>query len=440
MIWVRKGFAFLLSLLLLVTLLGTALSTSTNVTLSKPKKVEAFLAQSRLYDHFIAYTTDQAKKSQGSNPSDQAGSVSLNDDAVLKAAKQAFPPSLIQQSVNSFIDANYDWLEGKTATPQFKIDLTHAKLTFAQKVGKRVTTFSASLPQCVSAQDVQQQVGVDPLEATCRPPGAEPATLGAAVTKNLSASGDFLSDPVITANSVNPKGNQQSEPYYQKLSQLPKVYRLGTKLPYVFGVLSLLFALGVIFIALTRRRGFRQVGIVLALAGVVLIGSKFVADFTLRRIEHLVFNTANVGQLQQSLTNFLDRVETSLLRTNLWFGIGFLALALIIFIALLTTRNKGPRKPKVPGAPGDADAESENRRMPLIKARKRLMRPFGESIMPLGARPGGQPEKPAEAPEAASEPPKSPDKSAEAQASQSPADGGQAAPKPKKRRKPRLIQ
>lgn len=440
MIWVRKGSVFLLSLLLLVTLLGSALSTSTNVTLGKPGKVETFLAQSRLYDHFIAYTTDQAKKSTGK--SDQSSSVSLNDAAVLAAAKAAFPPSLIQQSVNQFIDANYAWLEGKTSKPEFTIDLTKAKEDFAQRVGKQVTTYAAGLPQCTSVQEVQQQVGVDPLDATCLPPGVDPTLLGAQVTSDISTSGDFLSNPVITPSSINPKGNEQGKPYYQKLSQLPKAYRLSTKLPYILGALSILFALGIIFISLTRRKGFRRVGAVLALAGIILVASKFIADFTLRRIEHLIFNTANVGQLQQSLTDFLDRVESSLLKTDLWFGIGFLVLALVIFIALIATRNKGPRKPKVPGEPANNPAsEEEGRRMPLIKARGRLLRPFGDSIMPLGTRPGGTTEKPAETPEEPPETSEEADDATPAQTSQEPSSDTQApASKPKKRRRPRLIQ
>lgn len=417
MIWVRKGIVLLLSLFLLVTLLGTASSTSTNVTLGKPDKIETYLAQSKLYDHFVAYVADQASKSEGG---DQTGSVSLNDAVVQAAARSSFPPQLIQQGVNTFIDANYAWLEGKTTVPQFRIDLSTAKETFAQKVGRHVKTYTASLPVCATAEAAQQQINVDPLSATCRPQGVDPAAVGAQVTKRLSTTGDFLSDPIITANAINPKGNKQAKPYYQKLSQLPKAYRLGTKLPYVLGALSVLLALGIVFLALSRRRGLRRVGVVLALAGVILIVSKFVSDYALKKAEGQVFNTTNVGQLQKSLTDFAHRVQASLVKIDLWFGAAFLLLALIIFCVLLATRDKtGKPKQNLEGA---TDEQKPKGQLPLLKARKRLARPFGDnSIMPLGAKPGGAPE-----------PPKKP--------SSAPLIPPAPEGKPKRRKPPRLIQ
>lgn len=413
MIWVRKGIVLLLSLFLLVTLLGTASSTSTNVTLGKPDKVETYLAESKLYDHFVAYVADQASKDEGG---DQTGSVSLNDAVVQAAARSSFPPQLVQQGVNQFIDANYAWLEGKTTIPQFRIDLSAAKETFAQKVGRHVKTYTAGLPVCATAQAAQQQINIDPLSATCRPQGVDPATVGAQVTQRLSTTGDFLSDPVITANAINPKGNKQDRPYYQKLSQLPKAYRLGTKLPYILGALSVLLALGILFIALSKRRGLRRIGVVLALAGIILIISKFASDYALKKAESHVFNTANVGQLQKSLTDFAYRVQASLVKIDLWFGIAFLLLALIIFGVLLATRKKDG-KPK-PSPDGTAGEQKPKGQLPLLKARKRLARPFGESIMPLGAKPGG-------APEPSKKPPSAPPLPTE---------------KPKRRKPPRLIQ
>lgn len=398
----RKGVAYFLSLLLLASLLGAAISTSANETVGKPKKVEAYLAQSKLYDHFIVYTTDQAKKSSGDT--DTSGSVSLSDAAVQTAAQQAFPPKLIQQSINTFIDSNYAWLEGKTATPAFKIDLSSQKQTFAEKVGQYVTTYTAGLPVCANDQVAAQQTG-DPLAATCRPSQVTPEAAGAQVTERLSTSGDFLSNPVITASSVNPKGNTQSKPYYVKLSHFPKVYRAETKAPYILGILSLLWAVCIIFL-LERRKGFRRVGIVLAIAGTALVLLKFFADFTFKKAEDKLFNTANVGPLQQSLTDFAHRIESAMVRIDLWFGIAYLLLALIILGVLWRTRQKSGSKPKeLPDLPD----EDDSKKSPLIISRKRLgRRTPSDSIMPLGAQPPSEePGAPAEsAVESAPQPPK----------------------------------
>lgn len=398
MIWLRRGFIQFLSLLLLVTLLGTALSTSANYTLGKPKKVEDMLAQSKLYDHFVTYTADQAKKTEGDN--DQTGSVSLSDAAVLAAAKSAFPAQLIQKSVNTFLESNYAWLEGKTATPSFNIDLSSQKQTFAQKVGDYVKTYSATLPVCTPAQAVQEQ-GVDPLAATCRPAELSPDTIGAQVTQRLGTTGDFLSNPIITAQSVNPKGNTQSQPYYSKLSHLPKLYQFGQKLPYIFAVLSVLTAVGVVFASFSRRKGLRRVGIILLIAGIVLVLAKFSGDFVFKRIENHAFNSSSVGQLQQSLTDFAHRVESSMVKIDVWFGVLYLLLALVILGVMLKTRQPGENTAAAGDSEADTAAGTENsdgNRLPLILSRKRLQkRSPTDSIMPLGAKPGGKPEPPAPA-------------------------------------------
>jgi hypothetical protein len=407
MIRVRKGIVYLISLVLLVALVGTALSTSFNQTLGKPKKVEAYLAQSKLYDHFVAYTTDQAKKTAGDN--DQSGSVSLSDAAVQTAAQSAFPSQLIQQSVNTFLDSNYAWLEGKTATPNFTIDLSSQKQTFAQKVGQYVKTYTAGLPVCTDAQLAQQQ-NIDPLIATCRPSALTPEAAGAQTTQRLGTTGDFLSNPVITANSVNPKGNQQGKPYYQKLSRLPKLYRLATKLPYILGGLSALSALAIIFIAPVRRKGIRLVGIVLLISGIILAAMKFIADFGFNKAEHKVFNSSSVGQLQQSLTDFAHHVESSMVRIDLIFGIVFLLLAAIILGILFGTRQKSS-KPKVSGLPAE---ESGSDQPPIVISRKRRKLPVVNNLMQA---------------------PKPPEETAEESAEPVPAP-----PKPKPKRPRRLIQ
>lgn len=396
---VRKGIVYLLSLFLLATLLGTAIVTSANHTLGKPKKVEAMLAQSKLYDHFIAYTADQAKKTNGDN--DRSGSVSLSDAAVQQAAQSAFPPQLIQQSINTFIDSNYAWLEGKSATPNFTINLSSQKETFAQKVGKYVTTYTAGLPVCANDQVALQQ-STDPLAATCRPAALTPEAAGVQVTQRISTTGDFLSDPVITASSINPKANPQSKPYYVKVSHLPQLYRFSQKLPYIFGVLSLLAALGVVFISADRRKGIRKVGIVLLIAGVALVAVKFIGDYTFRKAQNRLFNTADIGQLQQSLTDFAHHVESSIVRTDLWFGLAFLLLAAIIFGVLAGTHKKDS-KSSGPSDTVEVPADDEDDDAPLVLSRKRLQPPAVTDLTPR-ARPTN--EAPAEKPAKPKKPPR----------------------------------
>jgi hypothetical protein len=340
MLWLRKGFVHLLSLILLVSLIGGAVATSVDMSLTHPAKIENWLGQSNLYSHFLSNAINQAQKSAGGN--DQSSTVSLSDTAVQQAAESAFPPSLLQQDVNTFLNSNYAWLQGKTTTPDFTIDLTSAKQNFAKQVGKYVEVYSSQLPVCTTAQLIQlQNQSVDPLSATCRPANISPATLGAQATRQLSTSGSFLSNPVITANTFHPKDKGQGQPYYQKLSKLPKLYRLTTKLPLVFAGIGIVSIPGIIFIAPRKRKGLRRVGVVFLEAGIILVAIKFAADFGFTKVEHRIFNNSDIGQLQQSLTDFAHRVESSLVKTDMLFGIAYIVLALIAFGILIKTRQKG---------------------------------------------------------------------------------------------------
>src|ERR1700757_3296402 len=109
MVWARKTLAALLTLVLFLSLIGTALSTSANSALAKPQKVEAWLNDSNLYQRFLDNAIQQAKKSAGST--EAQGSVTLSDSAVQQAASNAFTSAQFQHDLNTFLNTNYAWLE-----------------------------------------------------------------------------------------------------------------------------------------------------------------------------------------------------------------------------------------------------------------------------------------------------------------------------------------
>jgi len=337
MIWLRKGVVHLLALLMLFGLLGTAVSTSLNLNLSSPTKLETWLDQSKLYDHFVAQAVNQAQKS-ADNQNEGADSVSLSDTAVQQAADDAFSPALLKQSVNTFLDSNYSWLQGKTDKPSFNIDLTNAKQTFAQQVGAYVKTHLATLPVCTQQQLSQIDIhNFDPLNVPCRPSTIDPAAEGQQVTQKMET-GDFLSNPVITPESINPNQTGDSKPYYTKLSFAPTLYKYGVRLPWVLAVISLLLALAIAFIAPTRRKGIRRIGSTLLVAGLLLVLGKFAADAVFTRVQAKAFNNASVGQIQQSLTIFAHTAESELVKIDLYFGILFIVLAIVCFVIVARSR------------------------------------------------------------------------------------------------------
>jgi hypothetical protein len=387
MVLARKGFVHLLGLLLLVSLVGLALSISAKINLTHPQKIETFLSQSNFYSNAVTNELHDAQQS-ASNDSG-AGRVSLSDPIVVQAVKSVFTPQLIQQYSDTVLKSNYAWLEGKTSSPQFSIDLKPDKQKLAQQVGDTVKARLAQLSPCLDAQLAQLQatLNTDPLAIPCLLPTLDAQTAAKQATAQINESSSFLNNPVITPSSLNPNSDKQDKPYYQKLSAAPKAYKWAQRLPWIFLGLIAVTKLGIFFLAPTKRRGMRRISIIVLLAGLVLAAVKLVADKAFNRLEKHLFTNSDVGQLQHSLTDFLHRVETQLVKIDLYFAIAFLAAGALTLGVLWLTRNK-PVKPgknslldKKPPADMFADtpapATKERLSLPGLKHQPRSTRPKG---------------------------------------------------------------
>ena len=351
------------SIILFASLLVFGFSTSSNSAVTDQKKIEAWLSESNLYGAFVKNAINQADQTAGN---DQSGGVSLSDTAVKQAAEQSFSSGVLKKHVNTFLNSNYVWLRGKTDKPQFRIDLSSAKQDFAERVGKYVTTYLKGLSTCSAAQlaNINPQTA-DPLTLQCLPRGLNPATVGSQVTEQIATSTQFLSNTVITADSINPESNNgQMEPYYKRFSALPSLYQVAVKIPWVAAVVSLLSLAAIIMVAYSKRKGLRAIAIVFALAGLIMVLTKLITDQVFNSIEKHIFNAASVGQLQKSLTVFLHHVETQIVKVDLWFGIGYLLIALVLVLTLVFTRKRGLRIPKplqnlMPSDDGSEEGEAD---------------------------------------------------------------------------------
>ena len=329
----------MLASLLLLTLLTGVAATSLVLNLGTSSHVKTWLSDSKLYDHFIANVIKQSVGSKEGDNSSSTG-VSPTDPVVQDAAAKAFSPQLLQTSVNTFLDNNYQWLQGKIAQPNFVIDLTVPKQQFATYVANAIQTHLASVPTCTKAQAAQVAVNFSPLDATCLPAGVNARSEAAKVQAQLAGSNGLLSNPVITAQSLNTNGN--STPYYEhgNLANLPKYYKLAVALPLLLAGVAVVLILGVIFIHPVRRRGVLRVGVVLLTAGLLLVVVKFIADFAYPKVIAKAFNKSDVGPLQVSLTDFAHRAEAGIIGTDMYLGLCLVLIAIAIFIGLSMTRTK----------------------------------------------------------------------------------------------------
>ncbi len=243
--FVRKVLLIIITPLLSVLLFATAIDFGILSVAGSPAPAKHFLADSGIYNGVISSALDQAQKSAGSS-----NQVALDDQAVISAAKSVFTPQLLQQSTEQAIDGVFNWLNGKTAQPDFNIDLTSQKLSFAQKVGQFAQQHATTLPACTAVADT-----TDPLSATCLPRGVTPAQVGQQAQNDIITAQGFLNHPNITASDIKKSGTNQSVFATGKLQSAPKKYQLVKKTPYIFAGLTLLTIVVIILLSTTRRKG-----------------------------------------------------------------------------------------------------------------------------------------------------------------------------------------
>lgn len=334
------------SVVLFASLLVFAFSTSSNLAFTNRHQVEKWLNDSNLYGSFVESAIDQADQTAGT---DQSGGISLSDAAVKQAAQSSFSSSVLQKDVQTFLNSNYAWLNGKTAKPAFSVDLSDAKQNFGDRVGQYVKAYLSGLPACSAAQAAKiNSQTADPLTLECRPANLDPDKTGAQVTQQIADSDAFLSDPVITADNINPGSSMDGEPapYYQRFSALPSVYQIAVKIPWIAGAVTLFSAAAIVIIASRRRKAVKVLTVIFALAGLIMVSTKLVSDRAFHIMEKHIFNASNVGELQKAMTVFFHHLENQLVKIDLWFGVGYLLVAVVLFTLLRKSRQKGLRVPQ----------------------------------------------------------------------------------------------
>ena len=347
----RKILVSSLASFLFLTLLVTALTGSVVNNLGTPDKLKTWLANSSLSDSVANMFSDIGSA---------AGySFDKNDPTLKTAAASAFPKELVNQDINIFLDSNYAWFQGKTAKPDFAIDLSVPKQQFANNVGLAVTKHLQTVPACSAQQLTQISHNINPLSVPCLPPGVNPIAAGQQVTTEVATSG-FLDNGILTADSKlggqdknndlapNPSPNNKpkdSEPYYKRLSFIPKVYKKVVMAPLLLSAVAIFLAILMIFTHPSRRKGIRRVASTALLAGLVLISTIVAGNIVARVLEKGIASEGDTIPLVRTL---LHPAINSITTVNAYIGAGFIALAIVIYFVLLRTRSGsgGTKQPK----------------------------------------------------------------------------------------------
>ncbi len=325
---VRKMLVVFLAGLLPIFLLVLAIDVGILRTAGSSAPVKKVLADSGIYDSVVPAALDQAKNSAG----DSGGGISLSSPAIKTAAENTITPAYLQQNTEKVLDSVYAWLDGKTATPDFSIDVSSIKATFAAEAGKAAVAQATSLPKCTTIQSISS---FDPFNATCLPAGVTPAQAGAIVQNDIASGQGFLKDPVITADNVKYNGHTQSA-FSDQFKDAPKAYQNVKKSPIVLAILSLLAIAGIVFLSASRRKGLRRVGIILVIIGVILLAFAWGLNYGVNQKALPRLNLDNkvlqdkVTTLTKDLTQNLDK--TYYVLGGIYAALGILAIGVPMFV------------------------------------------------------------------------------------------------------------
>jgi hypothetical protein len=311
--------------------------------LATPIKLKIALKNSGVYSSFIdsiaAESQKQQNKQQGPGQQQNNNSVSFSQAEIVAAAKQAFPPSLLQDSVEKVIDGFYGWAQGKTTAPQFSIDLAPIKQNFAESVGDAAATRLKSLPVCTKAQLQQLSNGdINPFTVVCLPPGFNIENERKQLINEIANNKDLLEKPTITADSL-PKDNQ-GRTFAEQFAQVPKLYRWATLLPWILGGLTLFFAGMLVWLYDSKRRAIRSISSAFVSAGVFLIISYLVVSWLMKHFTKPKPTQVYVNQIQQNMTSVVQSLTNDLNTTIIKFAVGYLIFGTVGLLVLWLTRKK----------------------------------------------------------------------------------------------------
>jgi hypothetical protein len=264
----RGGSAVLLALFqLFLFIFPVALALT--FLLQSPDFIRQTVKDSGVYDTLVPMLLDESAE-QVSKEGDQQAADLLKEQGVRDAVANSFNNGQIESASNQAIDGFYAWLQGKTPTPEFTIDLTSSRQAFLDNMNQYALQRASSLPVCNVQQlrQLQGESGINILDAPCLPPGVSPETAASQFSQQAVANSEFLAKPVINSNDLK---NANGEPVFAAAEWLPQAYQWLMRSAWILGALIILTGAGTILLHEERRRGIRRIAIAFLIAGIIIL-------------------------------------------------------------------------------------------------------------------------------------------------------------------------
>ncbi len=301
------------------------------MVLGTPQPVQRALSESGIYTISIPNLLQ----------SQQVGTLAdlpVQQPEVQEAIQKAFPPALLEQYSNTVITATYDWVQGRSQSPNFQIDLTEAKVNFANNIAAYVQQRSAALPICTTAPSTTE---INPYTLSCRPRQASPEAIATQAKQEIMSSG-FLENSVLTADTIK---DSNGRPLSEQLQMVPKTYAWIIRIMYGTGIAALLL---IALIALLRRQEWRMVlrrmGALVATIGIVSGLIAWGSSYAIGKAADKLLASASTHELIQTKVIAIAHLLVDNLR-HWWLGYGVTLAILGIIMWLIGKFAK--RRPQV---------------------------------------------------------------------------------------------
>lgn len=229
------------------------------------------------------------------------GGIPFNDPGVVEIMNHGLPPQTIEVSTNQVIDGIYGWLQGKTAEPEFHVDLTKNRNFISENISLYAFNKLTKQPLCFTNPSQ-----VDPFTSTCLPSNFD---LNAQRTTFATAINQVFPKTVFTADDLPRMSGGKT--ISQTFPQLPQYYRLLLWTPWLFGILLIGLCVAVVRLCRNQRLGFRLLGRVTLSTGVALMITPILYLLLYPRINSaLHLQSANSG-LNALTSNVVSALNSS---------------------------------------------------------------------------------------------------------------------------------
>ncbi|HSW78637.1 MAG TPA: hypothetical protein VLF88_01285 [Candidatus Babeliales bacterium] len=264
---IKKLGLILLTPLFVILLFATALDIGFVRSATHPATVKRLVAESGIYSSVVPSLLQKPQII-----TTQYGNISTSDPEIKQVANSVLSPIFIQQNAEMAIDNTYDWLDGKIAEPNFKIDLNGTKTLFANRIADVAQKRLSKLPRCTLAQSraIAQSGQYDAFNATCLPVGVSPTSVAEQIKTSLVNQKEFLKETNISPADIK-NGNNNQSVFNDQLKDAPKQYQHLKKTPLILSLLTILTGVGIVFLSSTWLKGLKHAGIILLVVGLLML-------------------------------------------------------------------------------------------------------------------------------------------------------------------------